>query len=73
MGRRNDWQEIRLLGGGGQSDVFLVRTPKRLADRTGYLVRSSNTQEAAISRAQRNSPKPPGITRDPKPRPNSEP
>jgi serine/threonine protein kinase len=39
MGKRTDWEEIRPLGGGGQSDVFLVRTPKRVAERAGYLVK----------------------------------
>jgi serine/threonine protein kinase len=40
MGKRTDWEEIKPpLGGGGQSDVFLVRAPKRVADRAGYLVK----------------------------------
>ena len=29
MGTRKDWEEIEPLGGGGQSDVFLVRSLKR--------------------------------------------
>jgi serine/threonine protein kinase len=33
MGKRTDWQEIEPLGGGGQSDVLLVRTPTRIAGR----------------------------------------
>lgn len=33
MAKRDDWEKIRPLGGGGQSDVFLVRTPARVADR----------------------------------------
>lgn len=37
MGNRNDWEEIERLGGGGQSDVFLVRNPKRRADRAECL------------------------------------
>jgi serine/threonine protein kinase len=30
MGKRSDWEEIERLGGGGQSDVFLVRAPARV-------------------------------------------
>jgi serine/threonine protein kinase len=37
MGNRNDWEEIERLGGGGQSDVYLVRNPKRRADRAKCL------------------------------------
>src|SRR5258708_4090691 len=33
MGKRTDWEVIKPLGGGGQSDVFLVRSPKRVAER----------------------------------------
>jgi len=33
MGKRTDWEEIETLGGGGQSDVYLVRTPERMAER----------------------------------------
>jgi serine/threonine protein kinase len=33
MGKRTDWEVIKLLGGGGQSDVFLVRSPNRAAER----------------------------------------
>lgn len=33
MGKRSDWEEIERLGGGGQSDVFLVRTPARVQKR----------------------------------------
>jgi serine/threonine protein kinase len=32
MGKRADWEEIKGIGGGGQSDVFLVRTPARTND-----------------------------------------
>jgi hypothetical protein len=40
MGKRIDWEEIKPpLGGGGQSDVFLVRTPKRVAERAHCLVK----------------------------------
>ncbi len=39
MGKRTDWEEIRPLGGGGQSDVFLVRSPKRAAERAGFLAK----------------------------------
>jgi serine/threonine protein kinase len=35
--KRVDWEEIRKLGEGGQSEVFLVRTPKRVADRFDFL------------------------------------
>ncbi|HWY55427.1 MAG TPA: protein kinase [Terriglobales bacterium] len=34
---RSDWEEIKKLGGGGQSDVFLVRSPKRVAERLELL------------------------------------
>jgi len=37
MGKRTDWEEIEPLGGGGQSNVFLVRSPKRVAQRTKCL------------------------------------
>jgi serine/threonine protein kinase len=37
MGSRTDWEEIERLGGGGQSDVYLVRNPKRRADRAKCL------------------------------------
>jgi serine/threonine protein kinase len=33
MGKRTDWEVIKPLGGGGQSDVFLVRSPKRVVER----------------------------------------
>jgi hypothetical protein len=33
MGKRTDWEEIKPLGEGGQSQVFLVRSPKRVAER----------------------------------------
>jgi serine/threonine protein kinase len=39
MQKRTEWEEIRPLGGGGQSDVFLVRTPKRKAERESCLDR----------------------------------
>ena len=29
-----EWEHIKLLGGGGQSDVFLVRSPARVTQRT---------------------------------------
>lgn len=31
------WERIRHLGGGGQSDVFLVRSPVRVSQRASYL------------------------------------
>lgn len=37
MGNRTDWEEIERLGGGGQSDVYLVRNPKRRFDRAKCL------------------------------------
>lgn len=37
MGNRTDWEEIEHLGGGGQSDVYLVRNPERCSDRAKYL------------------------------------
>jgi serine/threonine protein kinase len=37
--KRSDWQEIRKLGAGGQSEVFLVRTPKRVAERSDFLMK----------------------------------
>ena len=33
MGKKTDWTVIRNLGSGGQSEVFLVRSPKRQAER----------------------------------------
>src|SRR5258708_35062372 len=39
MGKRTDWEEIKPLGEGGQSQVFLVRDPKRIAKRAGSLVK----------------------------------
>lgn len=33
MGKKADWTVIRNLGSGGQSEVFLVRSPKRQAER----------------------------------------
>jgi len=53
MGNRADWQEVRPLGGGGQSHVFLVRTPERVAEREAFLQRiqrhagTSNPEGAA--------------------------
>jgi serine/threonine protein kinase len=35
--KRSDWEEIEKLGSGGQSEVFLVRTPKRVAERSDFL------------------------------------
>lgn len=32
-----DWERIKPLGGGGQSDVFLVRSPERVLERTSSL------------------------------------
>lgn len=37
MGKAADWEELRVLGEGGQSTVFLVRTPKRVAERVKNL------------------------------------
>ncbi len=37
MGKRADWEEIKRLGGGYQSDVFLVRNPERQAERAKCL------------------------------------
>jgi len=39
MGKRTDWEAIKPLGGGGQSDVFLVRSPQRVAQRATSLTR----------------------------------
>jgi serine/threonine protein kinase len=33
VSKRSEWQELKRLGGGGQSDVFLVRKPARKAER----------------------------------------
>jgi len=33
MSTRNDWEQLRLLGEGGQSTVYLVRKPERVAER----------------------------------------
>jgi serine/threonine protein kinase len=34
---KNEWERIKVLGGGGQSEVYLVRTPERTAQRNrGY-------------------------------------
>lgn len=33
----SQWEEIKPLGSGGQSDVFLVRSPRRVAERVGCL------------------------------------
>ena len=38
MGNRADWEEIGRLGGGGQSEVFLVRSPGRASERKKWLV-----------------------------------
>src|SRR5438445_5473662 len=32
-----EWEQIEPLGGGGQSDVFLVRSPARVSERGGCL------------------------------------
>jgi serine/threonine protein kinase len=37
MGQRSEWEEIKPLGEGGQSKVFLVRRPARRADRVRCL------------------------------------
>lgn len=39
MGKRADWETIKPLGGGGQSDVFLVRSSKRQSERANDLVK----------------------------------
>ena len=39
MGNRKDWEEIKQLGGGGQSDVFLVRNGERRSERANCLTR----------------------------------
>ena len=39
MGKLAEWERIRRIGSGGQSDVHLVRNSKRVADRTLYLTR----------------------------------
>jgi hypothetical protein len=36
-GEEASWEEIRRLGGGGQSEVFLVRCPARASARTKFL------------------------------------
>src|SRR5215472_3906321 len=33
MGSREEWEQIERLGEGGQSEVFLVRNPKRSSER----------------------------------------
>lgn len=35
--KEGEWEEIRLLGKGGQSEVFLVRSPARVESRRGHL------------------------------------
>jgi len=42
------WEEIRRLGGGGQSDVFLVRSPARVTQRAACL----RTMKAALGQDQ---------------------
>jgi serine/threonine protein kinase len=37
MGRRTDWEEIRSLGAGGQSEVTLVRRPTRMEERAASI------------------------------------
>jgi serine/threonine protein kinase len=37
--KRSDWEEIKKLGAGGQSQVFLVRNPIRVTQRSDYLER----------------------------------
>ncbi len=41
------WEEIKRLGGGGQSDVFLVRSPARVSERESYLqtIRTARDQD----------------------------
>lgn len=39
MTKRSDWEEIKKLGAGGQSEVFLVRNPTRVAERSDFLER----------------------------------
>ncbi len=36
-GKRSDWEQVNELGVGGQSEVFLVRTPERVAERTNCI------------------------------------
>ncbi len=33
MAKREEWEEKRALGQGGQSEVFLVRSPERVVER----------------------------------------
>jgi serine/threonine protein kinase len=49
MTRRNGWEEIERLGGGGQSNVFLVRRPERRLERQKDLEKI----QGALDRAER--------------------
>lgn len=55
MGNRADWEQIGRLGGGGQSDVYLVRVPARRSDRAKCLdqIHSAllDTKEAELATA----------------------
>lgn len=49
-----EWEEIRRLGSGGQSEVFLVRSPSRVEARMGHLeaIKRLSGQVSNESRAQ---------------------
>jgi serine/threonine protein kinase len=44
--KRSNWEKIRPLGTGGQSEVFLARSPKRVAERASSL---GKIQEQSVS------------------------
>jgi serine/threonine protein kinase len=49
MGTRKDWEQVAPLGGGGQSNVFLVRRPLRSTDRESNLKKIQGALDSAKS------------------------
>src|SRR5580698_1515321 len=54
MASRSDWEQIGELGRGGQSDVYLVRTPARSAERRESLegIRPDRIPQTATEEAR---------------------
>jgi serine/threonine protein kinase len=50
MSKRDTWERVRPLGGGGQSDVFLVRSPARVAEREACLQELAKHSSLHLSR-----------------------
>jgi len=59
MSKRTDWEEVRPLGAGGQSEVTLVRRPKRVQERTESIrdISQSNPWAPIVAPEDRDRPR----------------